>query len=61
MLWPVLATIAFIIAFLFNLAGGSVEKYVLDAALLGAAFLSIALWATSGWAGAPWHRSGPAA
>jgi hypothetical protein len=59
--WAVLATIAFVVAFLFHLAGGSVEKYVLDAELIGLICLSAALWVPGVWAAAPWRRSGPPA
>ncbi len=54
--WAIFTTIAFVVAFLFHLAGGSVEKYVLDAELLGLVFLSASLWVASAWAGAPWRN-----
>lgn len=50
--WAGLAVIAFIIALIFHLAGGSVAQYVLDAELLGFIFWSVALLAP-GWPWAP--------
>lgn len=52
-MFAVAALIAFVIAFIFHLAGGSVEKYVLDAELLGFIFLAAAMV----WGGYPWRRS----
>jgi hypothetical protein len=48
----VLAVVAFSIALILHLAGGGVEKYVLDAALAG----FIALAASQLWPYQPWGR-----
>jgi hypothetical protein len=55
-MWAILAVLAFAIALILHLAGGTVEKYVLDAELIGFICLAIHLV----WGIYPWRR-GPAA
>lgn len=55
-MWAVLATIAFILALIFHIAGGSVAQYFWDALVLGFVFLSLHLWVP--WGPWPW-RGGP--
>jgi hypothetical protein len=55
--FAVLAILAFAVALIFNLAGGSVAQYVLDATLTGLICLAIHLAVNSDW---PWTRQGPA-
>ncbi len=52
-MFAVLAIVAFILALIFHIAGGSVAKYVLDAELLGFVFLAIHLV----WGVYPWRRA----
>ena len=51
-MFAVLALVAFILAFIFHIAAGSVEQYVLDAVLLGFVFLAASLL----WGGYPWRH-----
>lgn len=50
----VFALVAFVIALVLNIAGGSVAKYVLDAELIGLALVALAL-IVPGW----WGLRGP--
>jgi hypothetical protein len=54
--FAVLAILAFAIALIFNLAGGSVAQYVLDAELAGLLCIACALAARDDWS---WARQGP--
>jgi hypothetical protein len=51
-MWVVLAIIAFVVALIFHIAGGSVTQYVLDAELIGFICLAIHL----AWPLYPWRR-----
>jgi hypothetical protein len=52
-MWAVIAVIAFVVALILHLAGGSVAKYVLDAELIGFICLAIHLV----WGVYPWRRT----
>ena len=52
-MFAVAAVIAFILALIFHLAGGSVDQYVIDAELFGFIFLAIHLV----WGVYPWRHS----
>jgi hypothetical protein len=54
-MWAVLAIIAFALALVFHIAGGSVNKFVLDAELAGLICLAVHFV----WAVYPWRRPGP--
>ena len=56
--FAVLAILAFAIALIFNLAGGSVAQYVLDAELAGLLCVAVHLASGSDWS---WARQGPRA
>ena len=56
--FAVLAGLAFAIALIFNLASGSVARFVLDAELAGLICVAVHLAVHSDWA---WARQGPRA
>ena len=53
-----LAALAFAIALIFNLASGSVARFVLDAELAGLICVAVCLAVRSDWT---WARQGPRA
>jgi hypothetical protein len=54
-MFAILAIIAFALALVFHLAGGSVAQYVLDAELAG--LICVACHLCGWWQAVPWRRT----